>query len=109
MAQKVTVLSIDDIDGSEAAETVSFGLDGISYEIDLSAGNAGEMRAALELYISKARKAPRVSRRPARNRNAPGAPDSERIRQWARSQGIEVKDRGRVPADVVARYEAANS
>lgn len=109
MAQKITVLRVDDIDGTEAAETISFGLDGASYEIDLSAENAGGLRAALEPFTSRARKAGRGGRRPARTRTTPGTSYSERVREWAKSEGIEVKERGRVPADVVARYEAANS
>jgi Lsr2 len=110
MAQKVQILLIDDLDGKEAEGTVRFGLDGAEYEIDLSAKNAEAMRKALEPYVSAARRASgSVARRPGRNgRRAPAAgPDSTAVREWAKSQGIEVKDRGRVPAELVVKFRAA--
>jgi hypothetical protein len=109
MAQKVNVLLVDDIDGSAAAETVKFGLDGVWYEIDLSDGHAGQLRALVAPYAEKARKSAGVGRRQSRTRtNAAHRGDSGKIRDWARENGIEVSDRGRVPAGVVARYETAN-
>jgi sRNA-binding protein len=109
MAQKVQVLLIDDIDGSEATETVSFGLDGVSYEIDLSTGNAGSLRTELAQYVEHARKgagAAQVRRR--RPRNGAGREQSAKIREWARSHGHKVNERGRIPANIVAEYEAAH-
>jgi Lsr2 len=108
VAQKIQTLFIDDLDGSEAEGTVRFGLDGTEYEIDLNAGHAQALRDALARYVRAARRAG-GTRRPARGgRRAPaGGPDSTEVREWARAQGIEVKDRGRVPADVVARFKAA--
>ena len=107
MAQKVQTLYIDDIDGSEAAGTVRFGLDGTDYEIDLSAGHANELHTALRTYIHHARKVGGASRRAPRGRRAVSAIDTTAVRSWAREQGIDIKDRGRVPADIVAKYEAA--
>ena len=109
MAQKIQVQLIDDLDGSEADGTVRFGLDGTEYEIDLSAGHAQEVRGALARYVGAARRAGGGGGRPARaGRRAPvSAVDPTEVREWAKAQGIEVKDRGRVPAELVARFKAA--
>ena len=111
MAQKIQTLFIDDLDGSEAEGTVRFGLDGAEYEIDLSAGHAEALRKALAPYVSAARRAPgAAARRPGqsgRRAESAGAPDPTAVREWARSQGIEVKDRGRVPAELVVKFQAA--
>ena len=108
MAQKIQVLLIDDLDGSEADGTVRFGLDGTEYEIDLNAEHAQALRDALARYVQAARRAGGGARRPARGgRRAAGGVDSTEIREWAKAQGIEVKDRGRVPAELVARFRAA--
>lgn len=113
MAQKVTVSLVDDMDGSTAAETVEFGLDGVSYEIDLSDGNAKKLRDALAGYVTHARRAG------GRRRSAGGTPrrasgggarpsvDREQnaaIRDWARKQGMKISDRGRIPAEVLEAY-----
>ncbi|MFF5990872.1 MULTISPECIES: histone-like nucleoid-structuring protein Lsr2 [Prauserella] len=115
MAQKVLVSLVDDLDGSEAEETVEFGLDGVSYEIDLSAENAEELRDALAQYVEHARRAGGRKRagRPAAVK-APGrsaAVDREQnqaIRAWARKNGFEVSDRGRIPSEVVDAYHRKN-
>jgi len=109
MAQKIQTLFIDDLDGSEAEETVRFGLDGAEYEIDLNAGHARELRDALARYVDAARRVGGSARKPARgnHRGPAGAPDTTGVREWARAQGIEVKDRGRVPADLVIKFRAA--
>ena len=109
MAQKVQVQLIDDLDGSEADGTVRFGLDGTEYEIDLSAEHAQELRGALARYVGAARRTGGGGRRPARaGRRAPVSTlDPTEVREWAKAQGIEVKDRGRVPAELVARFKAA--
>ncbi len=105
MAQKVQTLLIDDIDGSGAEGTVRFGLDGTSYEIDLSAAHAAELRGALARFIAAGRKVPGAgSRRAGR---AGGGVDAVEVREWAKGRGIEVKDRGRVPAGIIARYREA--
>jgi len=107
MAQKVNIVLVDDIDGSEAAETVSFGLDGTSYEIDLSAANAGKLREALAGYVGHARK---IGGRRAGRRAAAGAagPSAKDVRAWARDNGYDLPDRGRIPGDVQAAYAAAH-
>ena len=112
MAQKIQTLLIDDLDGKEAEGTVRFGLDGAEYEIDLSAKHAEAMRKALEPYVSAARRASGpVARRPGRSgrraATAAAGPDSTAVREWAKAQGIEVKDRGRVPAELVVKFKAA--
>jgi hypothetical protein len=110
MAQKIQTLLIDDLDGGEAQGTLRFGLDGAEYEIDLSAKHAEALRKALEPYVSAARRAPgSAARRQGRNgrRAATAGPDSTAVREWAKSQGIEVKDRGRVPAELVVKFKAA--
>ncbi len=105
MAQKVQVVLIDDIDGGPADETVRFALDGTSYEIDLSAANAVRLRNSVAEFVGHARKAPgRASTR--RPRSAGGGKSAE-IRAWARERGIAVNERGRIPADLAAKFEAA--
>jgi hypothetical protein len=107
MAQKVQVLLVDDLDGSEATETVSFGLDGASFEIDLSSGNAGKLRKELAQYVEHSRKATASARR-RRGRTGPGRERSAQIREWAKARGFKVNERGRIPATIVAEYEAAH-
>jgi Lsr2 len=110
MAQKIQTLFIDDLDGSDAEGTVRFGLDGSEYEIDLNAKHAQQLRDALARYVSAARRVGGGARRPARGgrrASASGLNTSE-VREWARAQGIEVKDRGRVPAEVVVKFKAAS-
>jgi Lsr2 len=107
MAQKIQTLFIDDIDGGEAEGTVSFALDGAEYEIDLSAKRIGEFRDALKDYIAHARKAGGSARRGTHSARKPGTVDSVAIRAWARENGYHIKDRGRVPAEVVAKYRQA--
>jgi hypothetical protein len=111
MAKKVQVSLIDDIDGSNAVETVGFALDGTSYEIDLSRANAKKLRDGLSNYVAHARRAGRV--RASDGRRARGSARSDReqtqaIREWARRNGHKVSDRGRVPASVLEAYNAAH-
>jgi Lsr2 len=108
VAQKIQTLFIDDLDGSPAEGTVGFVLDGTSYEIDLSGEHAQALRGALSRYIDAARRAP-GTQRPARSRRrkpSAGDPDSTEVREWARSQGIDVKDRGRIPAELVVEVQS---
>lgn len=113
MAQKVTVQLVDDVDGSEAESTVEFGLDGVDYTIDLSAGNAAKLRESLASYVSNARRTggrKRSGGKPAKTSSAPTAADRERnqaIREWAREQGMQVSDRGRIPSEIVEAYDKA--
>jgi hypothetical protein len=109
MAQKIQTLFVDDLDGSDAEGTVRFGLDGAHYEIDLSSAHAEELRSALAPYAKAGRRVTGVSRRTARNQGkaASNGFSTNEIRDWAKANGLEIKDRGRVPADVVARFRAA--
>jgi len=106
MAQRTQILYVDDIDGSEAVGTVRFGFDGSYYEIDLSKKHADQLAKAIEPFVAAARKVP-SSRRAVRG-SRPARHDQSDVRAWARSQGLKVSDRGRIPADVLARYESAH-
>jgi peptidoglycan hydrolase-like protein with peptidoglycan-binding domain len=120
MATMTTVTLVDDLDGSEAAGSVSFALDGASYEIDLSDANADKLRDALAGYVANARRVDGGRRGPGRPkaaktakvaRGARTAPDREQtaaIREWARANGFEVSERGRLSANVLAAFEAAH-
>jgi hypothetical protein len=108
MAQKVQVLLVDDLDGSTADETVTFGIDGVSYEIDLSSGNAGKLRNELAQYVEHARKASSAAARRRRPRGTAGREQSARIREWAKAHGKKISERGRIPAEILAEYEAAH-
>ena len=109
MAQKIQTLFIDDLDDSAADGTVRFGLDGAEYEIDLNAEHAKELREALARYVGAARRVGSAAKRPARGgrRGSASGLNTPEVREWAKSQGIEVKDRGRVPADLVVKFKAA--
>ena len=99
---------MDDLDGSEAEGTIRFGLDGTEYEIDLNAEHAQALRDVLARYVKAGRRAG-SGRRPARRRRkAPaGGLNTTDVREWAKAQGIEVKDRGRIPAELVVKFQAA--
>jgi len=107
MAQRIQTLLIDDLDGGEAAGTVRFGLDGTEYEIDLSAAHNDELRKELQQYLAHARRTGGTARTAARTRRGSAAVDTAKVREWAREKGIEVKDSGRVPANVVEQYQTA--
>ncbi len=108
MAQQTTVILTDDLDGGKAAETVSFGLDGRIYEIDLSKKNAAALRKALTDYTASARRV-RAGRPVAAKVAKPSERvDARAIREWAQENGYKVSARGRVPADVVERFQEAN-
>lgn len=113
MAQKIHIVLEDDLDGSEASETVSFGLDGTSYEIDLNEKNAAALRDALATYVGHGRKvgsAPRRGRKsaPSSASGATSGASAREIRDWARSNGHDVPERGRVSAEVREAYDAAH-
>ena len=109
MAQKIQTLFVDDLDGSEAEGTVRFGLDGAEYEIDLNAKHAKELRNALARFTAAGRRAGASTRRPAGSgrKAQPNALNTTEVREWAKAQGIDVKDRGRVPAELVVKFKAA--
>jgi hypothetical protein len=109
VAQRVQTLFIDDLDGSSAVGTVRFGLDGTEYEIDLNAEHAQQLRDALAAYVRAGRRISGGSGRPAsgRRRGSASGLNTTEVREWAKAQGIEVKDRGRVPAELVVKFKAA--
>ena len=117
MAQKVQVILVDDLDGGPADETVTFALDGVGYEIDLNENNARKLRDSLAHYVGSARrgsgarsgsggrgKTPRARSGPARS-----AGNNAEIREWAKRNGHQVNERGRIPTAVVEAYEQAHA
>ncbi|MCI2240237.1 Lsr2 family protein [Paenibacillus sp. TRM 82003] len=117
MAQRTTVVLTDDVDGGEASETVRFGVEGDHYEIDLNTENAEKLRRALSLYVEHGRRVGgrRSSSAPAgsaaggsaASRSAGDGVDGAAVRAWARENGIEVSDRGRIKSEVVEQYRRA--
>jgi hypothetical protein len=121
VAQKVVVSLVDDLDESEADETVEFGVDGTTYEIDLSDENAAKLRDSLADYVAHARRlsgrrrsSSRTAAVPATARKGGGRASVDReqnqaIREWARKQGMTVSERGRIPSEVSEAYHKAHS
>lgn len=111
MAREMKLVLTDDIDGSVAAETVSFSLDSVNYEIELSNANAEAFREVLAPYIEKSRRVARANgRQAARRANGGGGSkrDTADVRQWARENGHDVSERGRIPFEVLEAYDAAH-
>lgn len=110
MAKKQITTLIDDLDGSEITDggsTVRFGLEGRSYEIDLSSANADKLKQALAPFIAAGRSFSTAAKSPRASRGG-GRSDLAAIRSWAQANGYSVGDRGRIPANVVEDYEKAN-
>lgn len=107
MAQRMEVQFIDDLDGGPADTTVHFAIDGTAYEIDLSAAHATELRDAVAPFVASARRVAASARRAGKSGRA-GRPSPSVVREWARSEGIQVSGRGRVPAELVVRFQEAN-
>ncbi|MGH8868137.1 MAG: histone-like nucleoid-structuring protein Lsr2 [Actinomycetes bacterium] len=107
MARKVYAVLEDDLDGGKADETVSFSLDGVSYEIDLTTSNADKMRKALAGYVGAARRVGGRARGRGRSGSSRSSGRTAEIRAWAKDRGMQVNERGRIPANVVAEYEKA--
>lgn len=115
MAQRTTVVMVDDLDGTESddVQTVGFGLDGVTYEIDLSADNAKELRESLADFITNGRKIGKFGKPLVRVAGGVGGSGRSKeqlqaIRDWAKANGHAVSDRGRIPADVLAEFDAAH-
>jgi hypothetical protein len=106
MAQTVKIILEDDLDGGPAEETIRFALDGVNYEIDLSERNSAALRNAFGPYVAKAR---RVTGRASKNRPAAASRSQEvgQIRAWARENGYQVRERGRIQADIQEAYYRA--
>lgn len=110
MAEKVTVELVDDIDGSVAAETVEFHLDGSSFRIDLSSRNAMKLREHLAMFISASRPPTATEAGGPSNSRSTSTEErrrSQQIREWARQEGLSISERGRIPHDLILRFEAA--
>ena len=108
MAQRVRIELTDDLVGTPADETLTFAIDGVTYDVDLTSDNAEKLRASLAPYIAAGRRvAGRQSTRKAKGAAASG-PSANEIRQWARERGMEVSERGRVSDQVKAAYQAAH-
>jgi hypothetical protein len=111
MAQKISVALTDDLDGTEATETVRFSIDGNSYEIDLNAMNAAHMRDVIGRYTGAARRVGGNKPRSASSdigRKRPADPENAKIRDWAISRGIKVGTHGRIPEHIRAMYESTD-
>jgi hypothetical protein len=109
MAQRVQVLLIDDVDGSEGAETVSFSLDGVNYEIDLSQKNAAKLRNEFATWVGNARRVGRGQAGSGRSsRRSRSSSDTVAIRAWAKENGYKVSERGRISREVMEAYAAAH-
>jgi hypothetical protein len=110
MAQRVQVLLVCDLhdDDTEGTETVSFSVEGASYEIDVCAGHAAALRDSFAPYVGAARRVSRGGAVPSgRRRRVATGVDPAAVRAWAKSQGLKVNERGRIPAEIVDRFIAA--
>ena len=111
MAKTVVTQIIDDLDGSMGGETITFSYRGTNYEIDLGRKNASAFDKLMKPYLDAGRKvtAGRGGRRASTNgRRGRSASELGSIREWARSQGYTVADRGRISAEITAAYDAAH-
>lgn len=106
MARKIQEILLDDLTGEAADETVTFGLDGVNYEIDLSTENALKLREAISPWAAKGRRV-RASRR-TRGTNRVVLTNAHHVREWARSNGYKVSERGRISAEIQEAYDAAH-
>jgi hypothetical protein len=111
MAQKVQVVLVDDLDGGTADETVTFSLDGVSYEIDLTHDNAAHLRDLLAPYVGHGRRIGGGRRSTSSGGRTTGKStggiDPAEVRAWAKGEGIAVNERGRISADLLAKYQSA--
>jgi nucleoid-associated protein Lsr2 len=112
MAKQVITVLTDDLDSSDAARTIEFGLDGVNYTIDLSEKNAGKLRKALDPYLTVASRVGRTSSNGRIASHATGTPSranrdqNQAIREWATKNGYEVSERGRIPSSIVEAFHA---
>lgn len=105
------IVLVDDLDGSTAADTIRFGIDGHTYEIDLSEENARELRAVIAPFVKVARPS-RSGGKPTRNpassspKSNGHSPSNREVRLWAQKKKIKVSPRGRIPSEVIDKYLA---
>jgi hypothetical protein len=109
MAKETVTRLLDDLDGGVAHETVTFGLDGVMYEIDLSSKNAKKLRSELAVYIDNGSRLPQrrgngVVRTRSGGPRGAGRDQNRAIREWAQAKGIEVAERGRIRRDIVEEF-----
>ncbi|GAA2006044.1 Lsr2 family protein [Nakamurella flavida] len=111
MAQQTSITLVDDLDGGKAVETISFSLDGSTYEIDLNKKNANALRKALSDFVEHGRKVrgDQPQRRNGRRTAGSDGPSPVAVREWATAQGISVSPRGRIASDVVRRYQESQA
>jgi hypothetical protein len=107
MARSVAVVVTDDLDGSLDAETVTFGLDGVTYEIDLSVDNRAKLDRDFAPYIEAGRRMSRIRSR-GQGRQAGPRVDRAAVRAWAKENGLQVSERGRISGELMSQYEAAH-
>lgn len=105
MARKTVVELVDDVSGEKATQSISFSVDGVSYEIDLTDANASRLRSDFEAWEKVAR---RTGGRRRSSTTATQAQESARIRQWAKDNGHSVSERGRISEAVREAYAAAH-
>jgi hypothetical protein len=108
MSRNVSVIVTDDLDGSENAETVSFGFNGVTYEVDLGKKNQARLEQALAPFIKAGRRAPGAGRRRTASRAGRPSVDRTAVRAWARTAGLKISERGRISADIMRQYDAAH-
>ena len=112
MAKQIITVLTDDLDGSDADRTLEFGLDGVNYTIDLSEKNAGKLRKALDPYLTAASRVGRSSVGRTAARGAAASPprsnrdQNQAIREWAKKNGYEVSERGRIPSSIVEAFHS---
>lgn len=104
MGEVERTVRVDDLDGTPGAERISLSYRGVAYELDLAPANASALDAALRPFLDAARQA--AKREADRKQSRAQRERSAAIREWARKQGIKVSKRGRIPAEVTARYDA---
>lgn len=108
MAKTFAVVMTDDLDGSPAAGTVMFGIDGVTYEIDLSERNRARLDRELAPYVSAGRRVSRGRRRASSGRQIGPRADRAAVRAWAKENGLQISERGRISAEVISKYEASH-
>lgn len=106
MAKRMHVVLEDDLDGSEATQTLSFAVDGVEYEIDVNDEHAEQIRNAFAPWVSAARRV--GGRKNTRSAAASSKNELAEIREWARAQGMQVSERGRISTEVRDAYAAAH-
>lgn len=106
MATVTNTVRLDDLNGAEGAETVVFGYEGVNYEIDLAGENLDNFRAVMDKMVGSATKV--SGKTPRKSSGSKTSSDASKVREWARANGHEVGERGRIPSEVREAYAAAH-